>query len=27
VAIGQLLGAFTPDECTNYFRNAGYALT
>ena len=26
-AIGQLLGAFTPNECTNYFRNAGYALT
>ena len=26
-AIGQLLGAFTPDECANYFRNAGYALT
>ena len=27
IATGQLLGAFTPDECTNYFRNAGYALT
>ena len=26
-AIGQLLRAFTPEECTNYFRNAGYALT
>ena len=26
-AIGQLLRAFTHDECTNYFRNAGYALT
>ena len=26
-AIGQLLGAFTPDECVAYFRNAGYALT
>jgi transposase len=26
-AIGQILGAFTPDECTNYFRNSGYALT
>jgi transposase len=26
-AIGQLLGAFTPDECANYFRNSGYALT
>jgi len=23
-AIGQLLGAFTPGECANYFRNAGY---
>lgn len=22
--IGQLLDAFTPDECANYFRNAGY---
>ena len=27
LATGQLLGAFTPDECANYFRNAGYALT
>ena len=26
-AIGQFLGAFTPDECANYLRNAGYALT
>ena len=26
-AIGQLLGTFTPDECANYFRNAGYELT
>ena len=26
-AIGQLLGSFTSDECVNYFRNAGYALT
>ena len=26
-AIGQSLAAFTPDECANYFRNAGYALT
>ncbi len=26
-AIGQILGAFTPDECANYFRNSGYALT
>jgi transposase len=25
-AIGQLLGTFTPAECTNYFKNAGYAL-
>ena len=24
-AIGQLLGAYTPDECANYFKNAGYA--
>jgi transposase len=23
--IGQLLGAFTPQECANYFRNSGYA--
>ena len=26
-AVAQLLGAFTSDECANYFRNAGYALT
>jgi cysteine synthase len=26
-AIGQILGAFAPDECANYFRNSGYALT
>jgi transposase len=23
-AVGRLLTAFTPQECTNYFRNAGY---
>jgi transposase len=26
-AIGQLLDLFTPEECTNYFTNAGYAST
>jgi transposase len=26
-AIGEILGAFTSQECANYFRNAGYALT
>jgi transposase len=26
-AIGQLLEAFTSDECANYFQNAGYAPT
>jgi len=26
-AIGQLLGAFSPQECANYFKNAGYAPT
>ena len=26
-AIGQLLEAFTPLECANYFKNAGYGLT
>ena len=26
-AIGDLLGAFTPEQCVNYFRNSGYALT
>jgi transposase len=25
--IGQLLDAFTPQECRNYFKNAGYDLT
>lgn len=24
-AIGELLGAFTPDECRHYFENSGYA--
>jgi transposase len=24
-AIGQLLGAFTKNECANYFQNSGYA--
>jgi transposase len=27
VAIGQLLDAFTPQECANYFKNAGYDPT
>ena len=27
VAIGQLLESFTPEECANYLRNAGYAST
>lgn len=26
-AIGDILGAFTPAECTNYFRNSGYSPT
>jgi len=26
-AIGQILKAFTPQECANYFQNAGYAPT
>ena len=26
VAIGQVLGTFTAEECANYFRNSGYAL-
>jgi transposase len=26
-AIGELLGLFTPEECTNYFRSSGYAPT
>jgi transposase len=25
--IGELLGSFTPSECANYFKNAGYGLT
>ena len=25
-ALGQILGAFTPDECANYLRNSGYVL-
>ena len=25
--IGQLLNAFTPEECSNYLRNSGYAST
>ena len=25
VAIGELLGAFTKDECASYFKNSGYA--
>jgi transposase len=25
--IGELLGAFTPQECANYFANAGCGLT
>ena len=24
-AVGELLGAFTKDECANYFKNSGYA--
>ena len=24
-AIGELLGAFTNNECANYFKNSGYA--
>ena len=24
-AVGQILGTFTPEECANYFKNAGYA--
>jgi transposase len=24
-AIGEILGAFTPEECANYLRNSGYA--
>ena len=26
-AVGQSLRAFTPQECANYFANAGYART
>jgi len=26
-AIGELLGAFSPQECANYFKNSGYSLT
>ena len=26
-AIGELLGAFTAEECANYFKNSGYAPT
>jgi transposase len=26
-AIGESLRAFTSEECANYFRNSGYALT
>jgi len=26
-AIGDVLAAFTPQECANYFRNSGYAPT
>jgi transposase len=26
-AIGEILPAFTPEECANYFRNSGYAQT
>jgi transposase len=26
-AIGQLLDAFTPQECLNYFQNSGYCRT
>lgn len=25
--IGEILGTFTPDECTNYFKNSGYNPT
>ncbi len=25
--IGEVLGAFSAQECTNYFRHAGYAPT
>jgi transposase len=26
-AIGEILQAFTPEECANYFQNSGYSLT
>jgi transposase len=26
-AIGELLGTFSPQECANYFANAGYGRT
>ena len=26
-AVGDLIDAFKPDECANYFKNAGYAST
>lgn len=26
-AIGQLLGSYVPEECTNYFKNSGYEQT
>ena len=26
-AIGEILRAFTPEECANYFKNSGYAPT
>jgi hypothetical protein len=26
-AVGQLLDAYTPQECANYFANAGYRRT
>jgi transposase len=26
-AIGKILGAYTPEECANYFKNSGYART
>src|SRR6266478_5579999 len=27
VAIGEILQAFTPEECVNYFQNSGYSRT
>ena len=26
-AIGEILGTFTPEECSNYFANSGYSPT